>query len=323
MKKLSVVVAAYNVENEIKRCLTSLKAQTINDVEFLIINDSSTDNTESVILHLLKQFDDHRFKYIKKKNEGISEVRNFGILKSNAEYLYFVDGDDEISNPIFLELLVKYLENNKLDVIEFNYQLISNSDKKNAFENRNTSSVESGKKLFYQSIKNNKYASYVWHYAFRKKFLTENQFKFKKGIYIEDVLFMIPLLITAKRSMYLNEIGYNYIQRNESITNRKNKITRKKLVKDHLYVLESINKYLHSQCIEKEYMQKYNDLILRAYLVNLIKAVGYDIPLSHSEVSEFIFDKKIKKDNKVKLQLLKLPSKLRFLICKLIVKVRP
>lgn len=94
MELVSIVIPVYNCETKLKRCLQSVQKQTYKDIEVLIVNDGSTDNSLQVCEEFCKQ--DVRFHVFNQKNHGVSYSRNQGIKKANGQYLMFVDGDDEV-----------------------------------------------------------------------------------------------------------------------------------------------------------------------------------------------------------------------------------
>ena len=96
MKKFSIIVPVYNVENYLEKCLDSLINQKHNSYEIIIINDGSTDNSQRIIDNYKKKYPKLISSY-KKGNGGLSSARNYGIEKSTGEYLLFVDSDDYIS----------------------------------------------------------------------------------------------------------------------------------------------------------------------------------------------------------------------------------
>ena len=325
MTKLGIVVAAYNVESEIVRCLNSLHNQVFQDVQFVVINDGSTDQTAEIVDDFITDSEDDRFQLLNKHNGGLSSARNYGMQHLDAKYLLFVDGDDTISsNPYFLEQLVHQMDKNALDLIEFNYLENVDGKEREAFVARTTTKLINGIELFYQSIHNNRFNAYVWHYAYRKSFLEKHAFWFKEGIFIEDVPFIIPVLIEAKRAMFWDIDGYVYIRRANTITNNLNIDHRKQLVKDHLLVLEKVNSKIQSSKIDHKYMFKIDNLLARAFMVNVIKAKGYNITISKNEVNSFLSDKKLTRGNCLKKRLiLNLPNICIKPLSKLMVKIFP
>lgn len=110
--KVSVIVAAYNIDKYIGRCLESLVNQTLKDIEIIIVNDGSTDQTRLIIEKRLNT--DRRIILINQENKGSIEARKSGLNISKGEYILFVDGDD-------------WLESNALEIM-YNNALINESD---------------------------------------------------------------------------------------------------------------------------------------------------------------------------------------------------
>ena len=90
--KVSVIIPVYNTELYIKQTVESIQKQTLYDIEIIIINDGSTDNSLSLLLELSKQ--DHRIKIFSQENQGLSISRNTGLEKASGEFVYFMDSDD-------------------------------------------------------------------------------------------------------------------------------------------------------------------------------------------------------------------------------------
>lgn len=116
--KVSIIVPVYNVEKYLERCLESLINQTYKNIEIIIINDGSTDNS----LRILKEYEriDSRIKLIDKNNEGLSQTRNVGINISTGEYITFVDSDDWIELD-FLKKMINLIEESNGDVAICSY----------------------------------------------------------------------------------------------------------------------------------------------------------------------------------------------------------
>ncbi len=103
MKKVSVIVPVYNVERYLEKCLNSLVNQTLAEIEIIVVNDGSEDNSKKII-------DDFQQKYpliirpFSKENGGLSDARNFGLAKATGEFVGFVDSDDYVSETMFEEM---------------------------------------------------------------------------------------------------------------------------------------------------------------------------------------------------------------------------
>ena len=117
---ISIIVPAYNASSSIKKCLESLINQTKKELEFIIINDGSTDDTEKKV----KEFTDLRIKYFKNKNQGIGKSRNIGIEKATGKYIMFVDSDDYLELTA-CEKLFNKAKKDKLDIVVCDFYCVN------------------------------------------------------------------------------------------------------------------------------------------------------------------------------------------------------
>ncbi|EIT1981457.1 TPA: glycosyltransferase family 2 protein, partial [Enterococcus faecalis] len=113
MKLVSVVIPVYNVEKYVEKCLDSVINQTYQNLEIIIVNDGSTDNSLSVCQK--KKLSDSRIKLINKENGGLSSARNAGIECAQGEFICFIDSDDWIELD-YIEVLLNGMENTNVDI---------------------------------------------------------------------------------------------------------------------------------------------------------------------------------------------------------------
>lgn len=118
--KISVIVPIYNGENQLERCLESLQKQSLNNIEFIMINDGSTDKSEEICLKFSKR--DNRFKYFYKTNGGVSSARNFGLDVATGDYIGFCDCDDWVENDMYA-LLLDCIRANNADIVSCAFYL--------------------------------------------------------------------------------------------------------------------------------------------------------------------------------------------------------
>lgn len=110
---ISVIVPVYNSEKYLKNCISSIRNQTYDNLEIILVDDGSPDNCPAICDEWEKK--DNRIKVIHKKNEGVSSARNAGLDAATGEFIGFVDGDDIIA-PNFYEILVAQAEEHKADI---------------------------------------------------------------------------------------------------------------------------------------------------------------------------------------------------------------
>jgi len=210
MNKISVIVPCYNVEKYLPSCLDSLIASQILNMEIILVNDGSTDNTLKIIKKYV-QDNPHLFKLLDKENGGLSDARNQGIAASTGTYLSFIDSDDTIE-PDLYQKLNTIIEKSSPDIIVFG---------ENRIYPDHTIKVSSG---LTQSCQNKEEIKsimpYIYPAACNKLYKKElfNNLQFTKGIWYEDVDFIYRLLPHLNSITLLEGYYYNYYQREGSIT---------------------------------------------------------------------------------------------------------
>lgn len=115
---LSIIIPAYNNDRFIADTLQSLQNGITHEVEIIIVNDGSTDNTEKQILDFYERYPNAHVKYIYQDNQGVAIARNVGLENASGKYIAFVDSDDAIS-PLYFSILLPKLREEKYDLIEF------------------------------------------------------------------------------------------------------------------------------------------------------------------------------------------------------------
>ena len=103
MIRISVIVPVYNVEPYVKQCITSIISQTERNIEIIVVDDGSSDNSRAILTELAEQ--DKRIKVICQKNQGVSVARNKGLEVACGEWICFVDGDDMLPSEALSKLL--------------------------------------------------------------------------------------------------------------------------------------------------------------------------------------------------------------------------
>lgn len=242
---VSIVIPVYNAEKSIYKCIDSIVNQTYKQIEIIIIDDGSLDNTKEII----NTFIDDRIIKEFIKNNGVSNARNIGIERSTGEYLMFVDADDYLSKNA-VEILVNKMNETNVDVIRFN-GYIENSDKsikKIEFPVRNNTILDTNKeehkiKLF--ELYNDSICSirgYCW-----LLFMKNQSIKLfnKKLVYLEDKLFCVENMINNKKNLFINECLYYYCFNASSKTKDKSKFisNMRDIMDSKEYFMELAEKY--------------------------------------------------------------------------------
>lgn len=250
MSKISIIIPVYNTGKHIEKCLNSIINQTKKiDLEVIIINDGSTDNSEEVITkYIQKNKDNINIKYFAKENEGVAKTRNFGIEKSASEYIMFLDSDDYLKYNS-LEILENYIEQD-IDLIKFKLQRVDEQD--NIIEKvdgpifNKITGQEAFNKLYGTDVLLDSPCVYVM----KRKLFTDNNFKFQRT-YHEDFGLIPFIILVSKTVVSIPEYLYQYVQAPNSITRTEDYQKVIKKMEDVLYHYDNMLKMVENLELEK------------------------------------------------------------------------
>ena len=250
MIKVSIIVPVYNVEEYLDKCIESLTNQTLKEIEIIMVNDGSPDNSEKIIKKWIKK--DSRIKLYNKENGGQASARNLGLTKATGEYIAFVDSDDYVDKKMYEELY-NQAKLKKLDILLCNYLFDygNNNIVKNEpiFENEGYISVSDY--MMSSPGPCNK--------IYKKAFLDKAKFKFPEGFIYED-LAVIPILgIHNPKVEYINKCYYYYFQ---SPTSTLRNIEYKTKYEDLFTAIE----YLYNNVIDKGYNEELEHILTCHFL---------------------------------------------------------
>lgn len=219
MKELiSVIIPAYNVEPYIERCLKSVVNQTYKNLEIIIINDGSTDNTPFLCDKWEKQ--DKRIRVIHKENGGLSSARNIGIENAQGDYLAFVDSDDWIEIDMY-EYLIQLIKLYSVDVAFCDFARKRNKRKIQLKNRKEKIVVREGEDIdrYFYRINGEKSSYAVWCGLYKSTSIKD--IRFIENEINEDVLFRYEIYKKVRKIAFSNLYKYNYFVNKEGITQRK------------------------------------------------------------------------------------------------------
>ena len=209
---LSVIINSYNDEKYLNQCLDSVISQLSNNVEIIIIDDESEDNSKNIINKKIKNLTNAKCYSI--KHSGISVARNYAMSLAKGKYIIFVDGDDYITRDAVKKILI-YLKNNNHDVTLFNTIKYFEEDRYFVEEKYN---LINNVLLKERDLINNKICARPWRFIYKKEMILRNNISFAKGLIYEDEEWVLKVLYYAKSINYLDEAMYVYRKRRGSIT---------------------------------------------------------------------------------------------------------
>ncbi|MFV0380799.1 MAG: glycosyltransferase family 2 protein [Breznakia sp.] len=251
--KVSVIIPFYNVESYIRKCLQSLQAQTLQDIEFLLINDGSLDNSESIVKEFLN---DVRFKLFVKANGGLSDARNFGVRKACGKYIAYLDSDDYIEPTTYEKLYDKAIQTDA-DIVECNF--IWEYPNKHIIDNN---LVVDNLLLDIRVV--------AWNKLYKASFLKPLSIFFSVGYQYEDVSYCYKVLAHSPKLVSIEEPLIHYVQRKNSISNKQNE-----KVRDIFAMLKESVDYYKTQGMYPQFARELEYLHIRFLLGSSFKRIIY------------------------------------------------
>ncbi|MCI8637060.1 MAG: glycosyltransferase [Clostridia bacterium] len=249
MPKVSIIVPVYNTENYVEKCLQSLAKQTMQDFEIIVVNDGSTDNSETTIKKFIEEHQTLNITYLRKENGGLASARNYGMKYAKGKYLSFIDSDDYIEENLYKDL-EKYMEE-EIDIIKFKMQTVDENGKiieklgGPVFEK--TTGEEAYKKLCTFDL----FIDPACIYLYKREFFMENNFQYELR-YHEDFGLTSLIIIQAKSFVSTDKYGYYYLQTTNSLTRQKDYKTDIERAKDVLKHYDNMLQKLKNYQIQEE-----------------------------------------------------------------------
>lgn len=264
---LSIIIPVYNVENYICECLNSILSQVephLNQIEIIIINDGSLDESWAIVNEIVNQYKGLFIKLLEQTNRGLSAARNIGIESSNGKYIWFIDSDDWIEYNAISEIL-PLVHSEKYDIINIGYGLCFEDGR---CEKKYLSS-SSGCKNGTEVLKESSFPMGAQFYIINKSFLEVQSLRFEEGIYHEDNLFTPLLLLKSKSFYFHNSLIYMYRQRLSG------SILTTKMIKKSYDLLKIANILLENSKKTDAYHNLYYRYMGLAITASLNNAIGF------------------------------------------------
>ena len=212
---LSVVVPIYNVEKYLKQCLNSLVNQTLSNIEIILVNDGSTDNSEAICQFYAEQ--DSRIKLFSKPNGGLSDARNFGLQKVTSPVVGFVDSDDYVDLDMFQVLMELKLRSNA-EIAVGGVKMVSNDGEEYLVRAVEGEIIADRHDAMEELLKSKRITNSVCNKIFDITLF--DQISFPVGKLYEDEYVTYKLFDRANKVAMTNEVSYYYRSSPNSITHK-------------------------------------------------------------------------------------------------------
>lgn len=300
--KVSIIVPVFNVEKYLNRSIQSLQTQTLQDIEIILVNDGSRDNS----LSKCKEFEknDSRIKIIDKTNGGVSSARNAGLMEAKGEYIGFIDPDDWVEPDMFEKMyfqikdagaelgICNYIEENNGKsnkvLLDINQSLLKGQEVANRLIKNmiGSSSLDSNAQFIMAS---------VWRLLIKRDFLKQYNIKFEHGIpLMEDLIFSVQALMNCEKVAIINGTFYHYmINPNSAVSSY-----RKDMIEVHQKVYYLLEQILRRGNLLSSFEQQLNIRYANMYITGIINEVKRKNP--KSAIEKIIFIKELCKDKRFK-----------------------
>lgn len=217
MSRISIIVPVHNTEQYLESTVRSLLAQTLKDIEIILVENGSTDNSLALCHEVARS--DERIKVMHLERGDLSYARNSGLTLAASEYVAFVDSDDTVRSEMY-ETLLGIAEEHDLDIVYSNMMKVyDNRPPKYIYQEDESVSVMTPKEMLMKNFTHKINVNACTMIARRKLF---DDLKFPEGMYFEDRAFTFRLINAAAKVGYINKAFYHYYQRSGSIVHKRN-----------------------------------------------------------------------------------------------------
>ena len=205
--KVSIIVPVYNVEQYLTKCLDSLVNQTLQDIEIIVVNDGSPDNSQRIIDKYVSHYP-NKVISLMKENGGLSDARNFALPYCKGEYIGFIDSDDYVDTSMY-EKMYEQAKRSDADVVMCDYYIVYGEQRKLVKAQK----YNSRKEMFFNGL------AAAWNKIYKKSVIDSYGIQFPKAVNFEDTEFYCKLIPHVEKADYVGEPFVYYVQRSGSIAN--------------------------------------------------------------------------------------------------------
>lgn len=209
--KVSVIVPVFKVERFVERCMRSLLSQTLDNVEYIIVNDASPDRSIDIIKRVCLEYPNRLVTFINHdQNKGLPSARNTGLKAANGEYIFHCDSDDYV-DPTMLEDLYNAATENDSDIVWCDWYLTLSQSERYMVQPSLSTPLDAVKAMLCGKMKFN-----VWNKLIKRQLYTNSGVSFPDGYGMAEDMTIIMLFAFANRVEYLPKAYYHYIKTNST-----------------------------------------------------------------------------------------------------------
>lgn len=257
MIKVSIIVPVYNSEKYLKRCLDSILNQSLSEIELIVVNDMSTDNSINILNEYKKQYKDKIIVIDMKQKGGPGGARNEGILAAKGEYIGFVDSDDNVEINMY-EVLYSIAKKSDYDMVDCGFFNEYANENMRTIGNNSLGNLTLSKKQTLMM-----HAGFIWSKIIKRNILIENNIKFRENVIYEDIDFIRKVILYLSKIAATEEVLYYYRNNSKSITNSADNLIQ---ISEKINAIKSIVSTYKNLNVYEDYKNEITYVTYKTYL---------------------------------------------------------
>lgn len=212
---VSIIIPVFNAESTLEKCIKSVLGQTYKNLEIILINDGSTDNSKKICQNFQVKY--NIIKFFEKENKGVSSARNLGIEKAQGSYITFIDSDDYVSENFVKDLYDAFMIRDDIDIthcgtvnVNQDFEMISKSKLSDV-------KLFDADTYMKRILEERKFNAVCWGKMYDRKLI--DNIRFDESIQInEDLDFLLNILLNCRKIVYIPKNDYYWVDRKDSVT---------------------------------------------------------------------------------------------------------
>lgn len=234
MMKVSVIIPVYGVERFVERCIRSLLEQTLQEIELIVVDDCSPDNSIAIIQRVVGEYPHRLVKFITHEtNKGLPAARNTGLAIARGEYIFHCDSDDFVE-PDMLETLYDAAKEKDADIVWCDWFLSFEKNERYMKQPAYGTPMDALKAMLAGQMKFN-----VWNKLARRRLYVDNGILFPAGYAMGEDMTMMLLFAVAKKVVYVPKAFYHYVKLNSSAYSQNFSLKHFESIKHNIEMVET------------------------------------------------------------------------------------
>jgi len=258
---ISIIIPVYQVSDYVERCIRSVMSQTFKDIECIIVDDATEDDSIDKCERLIKEYNDNlndnldvrggvRFKILHHEmNRGLSAARNTGTKAATGEFVFYLDGDDEITHDCIEKMMLMAVKYPEAEMVVGNYMECREGVRAKVMHGEDLPAVIQSNEEYARYYRLHRISHSAWNKLIKRSFIEKHGLYFKEGILYEDYMWMFHVAKYVSFVCVVKDVTYHYCIRSGSITMDSDE---KKVGESYVVIYDNILNHLTPRRERKE-----------------------------------------------------------------------